>query len=59
MGHPEQRRGEREHYAAQQALGDAREGLARRIPTVDAAIDREVYALYGLTEEQIKTVEGR
>jgi len=26
---------------------------------VDAALDRKVYALYGLTEEEIKIVEGR
>jgi len=26
---------------------------------VDATIDREVYVLYGLTEDEIKTVEGR
>ncbi len=50
---------QREHAAAQRAFGDAREGLARRIAAVDAAIDREVYALYGLTEAEIEIVEGR
>jgi hypothetical protein len=50
---------QREYAAAQRAFEDARESLARRIAAVDAAIDREVYALYALTEEEIKTVEGR
>jgi hypothetical protein len=50
---------QREHAAARRTFGDARESLARRIAAVDAAIDREVYALNGLTEEEIKTVEGR
>ena len=50
---------QREYAAAQRTFGDARESLARHIAAVDAAIDREVYALYGLTEEEIKTVEGR
>ena len=50
---------QREHTAAQRTFDDARESLARRIAAVDAAIDREVYALYGLTEEEIKIVEER
>jgi type I restriction-modification system DNA methylase subunit len=33
--------------------------LARQIESTDAAIDRLVYALYGLTEEEIKVVEGK
>jgi hypothetical protein len=33
--------------------------LRKRIAAVDAAIDREVYALYGLTEKEIETVGGR
>jgi hypothetical protein len=32
--------------------------LEKQIAIVDAAIDRRVYALYGLTEEVIKIVEG-
>ena len=32
--------------------------LERRISQVDAEIDRRVYGLYGLTEEEIKIVEG-
>ena len=31
----------------------------RQIRIVDAQIDRLVYDLYGLTEEEIKVVEGR
>lgn len=30
----------------------------RRIAEVDAEIDRRVYELYGLTEEEINVVEG-
>ena len=30
----------------------------RQIKVVDAQIDRQVYDLYGLTEEEIKVVEG-
>ncbi len=35
------------------------ETLKRRIDSVDAEIDRIVYQLYGLTEEEIKVVEGK
>ena len=33
--------------------------IQRQIEMVDSAIDRLVYALYGLTEEEIKIVEGK
>ena len=32
--------------------------LERQIEGTDAQIDKEVYALYGLTEAEIKLVEG-
>ena len=32
--------------------------LSRQIEATDAAIDKLVYELYGLTEEEIKIVEG-
>ena len=32
--------------------------LQRQIDATDAAIDKMVYELYGLTEEEIKIVEG-
>jgi hypothetical protein len=32
--------------------------LARQIAATEARIDRLVYELYGLTEEEIKIVEG-
>jgi hypothetical protein len=32
--------------------------LERQIAQVDAEIDQRVYALYGLTAEEIKIVEG-
>jgi len=35
-----------------------KEMLQHQIERVDSAIDRLVYALYGLTEEEIKIVEG-
>ena len=33
--------------------------LERQIEQVDEEIDERVYALYGLTEEEIKIVEGK
>ena len=33
--------------------------LDRQISATDASIDREVYGLYGLTEDEIAIVEGR
>jgi hypothetical protein len=50
---------QREYAAAQRGFDDTRESLARRIAAVDAALDREVYALYGLTEAEIAIVEGQ
>jgi hypothetical protein len=38
---------------------DRARALDNRIAEVDAEIDRRVYALYGLTEEEIQIVEGR
>jgi hypothetical protein len=35
-----------------------KEMLSRQIESTDAAIDRLVYGLYGLTEEEIKIVKG-
>jgi len=33
--------------------------IQREIEATDAQIDRLVYELYGLTEEEIRVVEGR
>ena len=33
--------------------------LSRQIEATDASIDKLVYELYGLTEEEIKVVEGQ
>jgi len=33
--------------------------LARQIESTDGAIDCLVYELYGLTEEEVKIVEGK
>ena len=32
--------------------------LERQVARVDAEIDQRVYALYGLTEDEVKVVEG-
>ena len=32
--------------------------LSRQIEVTDAAIDKLVYELYGMTEEEVKIVEG-
>jgi hypothetical protein len=40
-------------------LDDRRHALQRRIEEVDREIDRLVYDLYGLTEEEIRIVEGK
>jgi hypothetical protein len=50
---------QREHAAGQRAFDDTRESLARRVAAVEAAMDREVRALYGLTEEEIALVEAQ
>ena len=39
-------------------LPDEKERLERQIHATDRQIDRLVYELYGLTEEEIKIVEG-
>ena len=35
-----------------------KERVAREVESTDRAIDRLVYELYGLTEDEIKIVEG-
>ena len=35
-----------------------KESVQRQVESTDAAIDRLVYELYGLTEDEIKIVEG-
>ena len=39
-------------------LEQEKTALSRQIEATDAAIDKLVYVLYGLTEEEIKIVEG-
>jgi hypothetical protein len=39
-------------------LEQERTMLSRQIEATDGAIDKLVYELYGLTDEEIKTVEG-
>jgi len=38
---------------------DRARALDKSIAQVDSEIDRRVYALYGLTEEEVKVVEGK
>ena len=40
-------------------LDNQRSALQKRIAHVDAEIDQLVYELYGLTEDEIRMVEGR
>ena len=49
---------ERQSVRPEENLDHARD-LDRQIARVDAEIDAHVYALYGLTEEEIRTVEGK
>lgn len=39
-------------------VGPKQEAIEREIKATDEEIDRLVYELYGLTEEEIKIVEG-
>jgi hypothetical protein len=48
---------QKDYAQAERAKEDRRHALKRHIDEVDAAIDRLVYELYGLTEEEIKIVE--
>ncbi len=48
----------KEHAEAERALDDRRHALQKRIEKLDAEIDAKVYALYGLTEDEIKIVEA-
>jgi len=41
------------------SLDHEKELLARQVEATDASIDKLVYELYGLTEEEIGIVEGR
>jgi hypothetical protein len=49
---------QKEYADAERNLDDRRHALKRRIDEVDTTIDRIVYQLYGLTEEEIRIVEG-
>ena len=47
---------QKKHHDAR--MGRDKELYERQIKIVDAQIDRRVYDLYGLTEEEAKVVEG-
>jgi adenine-specific DNA-methyltransferase len=47
-----------QHAAAEAALSDQRHIMAEQIERTDKAIDALVYELYGLTEDEIRIVEG-
>jgi hypothetical protein len=46
------------HLASPGQIPQEKERLKRQIEATDRAIDALVYALYGLSEEEIKIVEG-
>ncbi|MGQ0603775.1 MAG: Eco57I restriction-modification methylase domain-containing protein [Anaerolineales bacterium] len=50
---------QKENAEAERRLDDKRHTLSRRIREVDEAIDRAVYQLYELTDDEIRVVEGR
>jgi len=49
---------QKQRQQAEAAKEDARFALQKRIEAVDKEIDARVYRLYGLTEEEIRIVEG-
>jgi hypothetical protein len=49
---------QKQRQQAEAGKEDARFDLQKRIQGLDEEIDRRVYQLYGLTEEEIKVVEG-
>jgi hypothetical protein len=49
---------QKEYAEADRGLRDSRHDLKRRIDELDADIDRRVYTLYGLTDQEIQTVEN-
>lgn len=49
---------QKDYAEAERTLDDRRHTLKRRIEEVDAAIDRMVYELYELIEEEIRIVES-
>ncbi len=49
---------QRELAAAETHKEECRHDLARQVARLDAQIDALVYELYGLTEEEIRVVEG-
>jgi hypothetical protein len=49
----------RQPLQAEAGKEEARFALQKRIQEVDQEIDARVYRLYGLTEEEIRVVEGK
>jgi hypothetical protein len=49
---------QKDYAVAEREKQDQRHALKRRMDEVDAAIDKMVYNLYGLTEDEIKAVEA-
>ncbi|KAF0107976.1 MAG: putative type IV restriction endonuclease [Anaerolineaceae bacterium] len=50
---------QKQHQQAKTGKEDVRFSLQKRIQALDKEIDVRVYRLYGLTEEEIKIVEGK
>jgi hypothetical protein len=49
---------QKQHQQAEAGKEDARFALQKRIQALDEEIDADVYRLYGMTEDEIKVVEG-
>ena len=56
--HPRAGEGELHRQLAGLLLGE-KEMLQRQVDSTDGEIDKLVYSLYGLTEKEIKIVEGK
>lgn len=50
---------QKDYAEAEREKEDPRHALKRRIEQVDAEIDRRVYELYALTDEEIRLVEQK
>jgi hypothetical protein len=50
---------QKQHQQAEAGKEDVRFALQKRIQALDQEIDARVYSLYGLTEAEIKIVEGK
>ncbi len=57
--HPQSHISSRDVYNETKLRQHEKTLLSRQIEATDASIDKLVYELYGLTEEEVKIVEGK